>query len=100
MLDLKPSHDERIWRVEDSLVDLGAVRPLAFIARNAHRYSERWKRFVVLYVMALVRVLLYATSPVLAARFLHLCLRGMSRDRLDVLGEEYFNVYLKPRMKR
>ena len=100
MLELKPSRDERIWRVEDSLVDQGAVRPLAFIARNAHRYSERWKRIGVLYVMALVRILLYATSPVLAARFLHLCLRGMSRDRLDVLGEEYFNVYLKHRLKR
>jgi len=100
MLDLKPSRDERVWRVEDSLVDLGAVRPLAFVARNAHRYSERWKRILVLYVMAMVRVLLYATSPVLAARFLHLCLRGMSRDRLDVLGEEYFKVYLQHRLKR
>lgn len=100
MLDLKPSHDVRIWRVEDSLLDLGAVRPLAFLARNAHRYSERWKRPAVLTLMALVRVLLYATSPVLAARFLHLCLRGMSRDRLDVLGEEYFEVYLEHRLKR
>lgn len=100
MLELKPSRDERVWRVEDSLVDLGAVRPLAFLARNAHRYSERWKRIAALYALSLVRVLLYATSPVLAARFLHLSLRGMSRDRLDVLGEEYFRVYLEHRLKR
>jgi hypothetical protein len=55
---LTPSSGERVWRVEDSLVDLGAVRPLAFFARNAHRYSERWKRLALLYVFAVVRILL------------------------------------------
>ena len=97
---LTPSSGERVWRVEDSLVDLGAVRPLAFFARNAHRYSERWKRLALLYVFAVVRILLYATSPVLSSRVLHWVLRGMSRDRLDVLGDEYFKVFVQPRLKR
>ncbi|MFQ5599724.1 MAG: SDR family oxidoreductase [Candidatus Krumholzibacteriia bacterium] len=100
MLKVTPSTEETIWRVEDSLLDLGAVRPLAFFARNAHRYSERWKRVAVLHGMSLLRVFLYATSPVLSSRILHLVTRGMSRDRLDILGEEYFEVFLRPRLKR
>ncbi|MBL8188304.1 MAG: haloacid dehalogenase-like hydrolase, partial [Acidobacteria bacterium] len=48
---------------------------------------------------ALVRPLLYAVDRVFATRFLHTLLRGISRDRLDLLGEEYFQYYLKPRLK-
>lgn len=48
---------------------------------------------------ALVRPLLYAVDRVFATRFLHTLLRGISRDRLDLLGEEYFEYYLKPRLK-
>jgi len=99
-LRVTPARDETFWRVEDSLLDLGAVRPLAFFARNAHRYSERWKRVAALYGVAGLRVLLYATSPVLSSRVLHLMTRGMSRDRLDALGEEYFEVCLEPRLKK
>lgn len=99
-LRVTPARDETFWRVEDSLLDLGAVRPLAFFARNAHRYSERWKRVTALYGVAGLRVLLYATSPVLSSRVLHVMTRGMSRDRLDALGEEYFEVVLAPRLKK
>lgn len=48
---------------------------------------------------ALIRPLLYATDRVFATRFLHTLLRGVSRDRLDLLGEEYFHYYLKPKLK-
>ncbi|MGH9799365.1 MAG: SDR family oxidoreductase, partial [Blastocatellia bacterium] len=48
---------------------------------------------------AIVRPLLYAADRVFATRFLHTLLRGTSRDRLDLLGEEYFHYYLKPRLK-
>jgi hypothetical protein len=37
---------------------------------------------------------------VFAARVLYAFLRGVSRDRLDLLGEEYFHYHLKPRLKR
>jgi len=100
VLKVTPAKDEIIWRVEDSLLDLGAVRPLAFFARNAYRYSERWKRLATLYGVSVARVLLYSTSPVLSSRVLHLCLAGMSRDRLEILGEEYFEIYLRQRLKK
>src|SRR5512145_2148 len=100
VLKVTPAKDEIIWRVEDSLLDLGAVRPLAFFARNSYRYSERWKRLAALYGVSVARVLLYSTSPVLSSRVLHLCLAGMSRDRLEILGEEYFEIFLRQRLKK
>ncbi len=50
--------------------------------------------------MALVRPFTYAANRTFATRFLHTLLRGVSRDRLDLLGEEYFNYLLKPKMRR
>ncbi len=100
VLRVTPARDETVWRVEDCLLDLGAVGPLAFFARNAYRYSERWKRVAALYAVSVGRVLLYTTSPALSSRVLHLMTRGMSRDRLDVLGEEYFQLFLVPRLKK
>jgi long-chain acyl-CoA synthetase len=87
------------WRVEGSLLNLSAVRPVAFFTWNAQRFSDRWMRRSALALSALVRPLLYAVDRVFATRFLHTLLRGISRDRLDLLGEEYFQYYLKPRLK-
>ncbi len=42
---------------------------------------------------------LYLFHRVFATRVLHTLLRGVSRDRLDFLGEEYFEYVLKPRLK-
>jgi len=50
--------------------------------------------------MALVRPFTYAASRTFATRFLHTLLRGVSRDRLDLLGEEYFQYVLKPQLRR
>src|SRR4030095_6276126 len=50
-------------------------------------------------VPAPVRPLLYPTNRVFATRMLHTLLRGISRDRLDLLGEEYFHYILRPRLK-
>src|SRR5205085_2169533 len=41
----------------------------------------------------------FATARILATRVLHTLLRGVSQDRLDLLGEEYFHYYLKPKLK-
>lgn len=49
--------------------------------------------------MALVRPFAYAASRTFATRFLHSLLRGVSRDRLDLLGEEYFHYVLKPQLR-
>ena len=43
-----------------------------------------------------MRPALYASHRVFATRVLHALLRGVSRDRLDLLGEEYFQYMLKP----
>ncbi len=87
------------WRVEGSLLNLGAVRPVAFFTWNAQRFSERWLRRGGLMLLALVRPLLYAADRIFATRVLHTLLRGVSQDRLDLLGEEYFHYYLKPKLK-
>jgi thioester reductase-like protein len=42
----------------------------------------------------------YAAHRVFATRLLHTLLQGVSRDRLDLLGEEYFYYVLKPQLKR
>jgi len=91
--------DATFWRVEGSLLNLSAVRPVAFFTWNAQRFSERWLRRGGLALLALVRPLLYSLSRRVATRVLHILLRGVSEDRLDLLGEEYFKYYLQPRLK-
>ncbi len=49
--------------------------------------------------MAVLRPFLYAANRVFATRVVHTVLRGVSRDRLDLLGEEYFQYKLKPQLK-
>jgi long-chain acyl-CoA synthetase len=93
------SEDATFWRVEGSLLNLSAVRPVAFFIWNAQSFSERWTRRGGLALSALVRPLLYATNRVFATRVLHSLLRRISQDRLDLLGEEYFHYVLKPQLK-
>jgi len=88
------------WRVEGSLLELGALRPVGFFTWNSRSFSERWARRAGMAGMALTRPFLYAANRTFATRFLHLLLRGVSRDRLDLLGEEYFNYVLKPQLRR
>ena len=88
------------WRVEGSLLELGALRPVGFFTWNAQSFAERWARRAGMAAMALVRPLAYFASRTFATRFLHILLRGVSRDRLDLLGEEYFHYVLKPQLRR
>jgi hypothetical protein len=88
------------WRVEGSLMELGALRPVGFFTWNARSFSERWARRAGMAGMAVARPFAYATSRTFATRFLHLLLRGVSRDRLDLLGEEYFHYVLKPQLRQ
>src|SRR6202030_4534301 len=76
------------WRVEGSLLNLTAVRPVGFFTWNAQTFLERWGRRGAMGVLAIARPFLYATNRVFATRLLHTVLRGVSRDRLDLLGEE------------
>jgi len=87
------------WRVEGSLLELTTVRPIAFFTWNGQTFTERWMRRGLVLVMALLRPFLYAANRVFATRVVHTVLRGVSRDRLDLLGEEYFQYKLKPQLK-
>jgi thioester reductase-like protein len=87
------------WRVEGSLLELGALRPVGFFTWNAQSFAERWARRTGMAGMALSRPFAYAASRTFATRFLHLLLRGVSQDRLDLLGEEYFQYVLKPQLR-
>jgi Male sterility protein/haloacid dehalogenase-like hydrolase len=87
------------WRVEGSLLNLTAVRPVGFFTWNAQSFLGRWTRRGTMGVLAVARPFLYASDRVFATRVLHAVLRHTSRDRLDLLGEEYFEYVLKPRLK-
>ena len=88
------------WRVEGSLLDLTTVKPVAFFTWNAQTFLERWVRRGLVLLMAALRPILYGLHRVLATRVVHTVLRGVSRDRLDLLGEEYFQYKLKPYLKQ
>src|SRR5277367_6360498 len=88
------------WRVEGSLLNLTAVRPVGFFAWNSQSFLQRWSRRGSMAALALARPFLYLTNRVFATRLLHTVLRGVSRDRLDLLGEEFFEYFLKPRLKQ
>jgi hypothetical protein len=91
--------DPVYWRVEGSLLDLTTVRPVAFFTWNSQTFLERWLRRGLVFLMAVLRPILYAIHRVFATRVVHAVLRGISRDRLDLLGEEYFQYKLKPYLK-
>ena len=88
------------WRVEGSLLDLTVVEPVAFFTWNAQTFAERFRRRGLIFLMALLRPFLYSTNRKFATRAIHTVLRGVTRDRLDLLGEEFFQYKLKPRLKQ
>src|ERR1700722_15242970 len=95
-----PGHDDPVyWRVEGSLLELTTVRSIAFFTWNLQTFSERWTRRGLVFLMAVLRPILYATNREFATRVVHSVLRRVSRDRLDLLGEEYFQYKLKPQLK-
>jgi len=88
------------WRVEGSLLELTTVRPIAFFTWNAQTFNERWLRRGLVLLMAVLRPFLYALHRKFATRVVHTVLRGVSRDRLDLLGDEYFHYELKPTLRQ
>jgi len=80
-------------------VDLTAVRQVAYFTWNAHTFLGRWFRRGAVAATAVTRPALYFTNKRLATRTLDALLRGVTRDRLDLLGEEYFEYVVKPSLK-
>jgi long-chain acyl-CoA synthetase len=87
------------WRAEGSLLNLSVVSPVAFFTWNAQTFVERMLRRLAVLLQAVLRPFLYAAHRVFATRVVHTILRGVSRDRLDLLGEEYFQYKIKPGLK-
>jgi thioester reductase-like protein/phosphoserine phosphatase len=87
------------WRVEGSLLELTTIRPIAFFTWNSQTFVARIVRRSLVLLMALLRPFLYAANRKAATRIVHAVLRGISRDRLDALGEEEFEYKLKPLLK-
>jgi len=87
------------WRVEGSLLELTTVRSIAFFTWNAQTFLDRWLRRGLVLLMAVLRPFLYAIHRTFATRVVHSVLRGISRDRLDLLGEEYFKYKMQPYLR-
>ena len=87
------------WRVEGSLLELTTIRPIAFFTWNSQTFIARFVRRSLVLVMALLRPFLYASNRKAATRIVHAVLGGITRDRLDSLGEEEFEYKLKPLLK-
>src|ERR1700675_3699202 len=88
------------WRVEGSLFEMSAVRSVGFFNWNSQSFLERSVRRGGMVAITLLRPFAYIASRTFATRFLHSALRGITRDRLDLLGEEYFQYVLKPKIRR
>ena len=97
-LTTDPPSGAVLWRVEGSLLRLSSVRAVAFFTWNAQSFSGRWARRGGTAMLNLLLPLFYVGSRGFATRLLYMLLRGVSQDRLDLLGEEYFNYVLKPRL--
>jgi long-chain acyl-CoA synthetase len=102
---LNGSEPERVrgatyWRVEGSLLEMSSLRSVGFFNWNSQSFLERWVRRAGMVAITLLRPPAYLASRTFATRFLHSALRGITRDRLDLLGEEYFQYELKPKMRR
>ena len=88
------------WRVEGTLLELTTVRPIAFFTTNAQSFLGRMLRRAVVLALAVLRPILYLLHRVFAARVVHAVLRGVSRDRLDLLGEEFFKYKWEPHLDK
>jgi thioester reductase-like protein len=87
------------WRVEGSLLELSALQQVGFFTWNAQSFAERSRRRVGMALMTVLRPFAYLAGRTLATRLLYTLLRGVTRDRLDLLGEEYFEYALKPKLR-
>src|SRR4029434_7500651 len=83
------------WRVEGSLLELSALRQVDFFTWNAQSFAERWRRRVGMRFMHILRPVAYLAGRTRATRLLYTLLRGITRDRLDLLGEEYFEYFFE-----
>jgi len=85
--------------VEGELTAKRSLRVAFHYALNAQAFNERAYRLIGLGAVALLRPMAALGNREMATRVFHFPLRGMSRDRLELLGEEYFDYVLRPRLR-
>lgn len=81
-------------RIDSGLVSINAAKLIAHYARNAQTFTERIHRLIGISLIRFICPVICLWDKTLGTRLLHFPLRGMSRDRLDLLGEEYFQYKL------
>ena len=91
---------ELVFFPVESITGRRSFRLAVHYTLNAQAFSERAYRLLAVGAAALLRPAVALGHRELATRLLHVPLRGMSRDRLDLLGEEYFNYVLRPRLSQ
>ena len=92
------AHTAAFFRVEGTLVSQGTLAATAYLASNAQGFAERAWRLGGVALAAPIFGLLGQNDRTMANRALHLAYRGMSEDRIAVLGEEYFEDVLKAKL--
>jgi long-chain acyl-CoA synthetase len=75
-----------------------SFRFASYCTRHAKTFSAQAPRFAAICGAAALGPFLSLGSRTTATRLLHLPLRGMSQDRLDFLGEEFFQWRLRPQL--
>lgn len=87
----QPREAAAFFRVEGALTGRTAAFTAAWLAANSQQIGQRLTR---LGAVALSAPFHYG-DPTLAARLAWMGLRGTSEDRLVVLGEEFYETYLR-----
>jgi len=59
-----PAREPVFWRVEGSLLNLTAVRPLGFFAWNSQSFLERWTRRGAMAIFDIAGPFVYVTDHV------------------------------------
>ncbi len=95
-----PAAEPLYWRVEGSLLELSALRQVGFLTWHSQSFAERWRRRVGGVCLTILRPFSYLAGRTFATRLLFTLLRGLTRDRLDLLGEEYFEYALKSSLRQ
>ena len=85
-------------KVDKILIHASPARLAAHYAQNAQTFLERFNRLILISAMRIICPIVGLWNSSLATRLLHLPLRGMSQDRLDLLGEEYFEYKLRSKL--
>ena len=94
-----PAAETALWIAGPDLIGSPGAE-LLFLARNGHGLGGRLGRLCAATIPALTAPFSARWGRSLELKAGAFFLRGMSRDRLELLGEEYFDAVIRPRLSR